>query len=63
MKCPKCGAKTYVTKSIEKKSFVVRRRKCNRCNRSFKTREMQDSDWMYKEILKDIKHQLDEIKL
>jgi len=63
MKCPNCGSKTYVTKSIEKKDFVVRYRKCKKCGKSIRTREMKDSDWMYKEILKKIKEHLDEVKL
>jgi len=63
MNCPNCGGKTYVTNSFDKKDFVVRYRRCKRCNKTFKTREMKDSDWVYKEILKKLKKQLDEVKL
>jgi len=63
MKCPKCGGKTYVTNSFEKNEFTVRYRKCKKCNNSFKTREMKDSDWVYKEVLREIKRKLNEVKL
>lgn len=61
--CPKCRGKTFVTRSIEKNDFVVRYRKCNECGRTFKTREMTSGDWMYKEILRRIKTELDGVDL
>ena len=63
MICPKCGGKTYVTNSFEKKEFVARYRKCKVCGNSFKTREMKDSDWVYKEIVKKIKQDLEKINI
>jgi len=55
MECPKCGGKTYVTNSIEKKEFVIRYRTCRKCKKKFKTKEMTYDSWNYKSIVKDIK--------
>jgi len=61
MKCPYCGGKTYVTTSYEKNEFVVRYRKCRKCNKTTKTRELTDSDWIYKNVVKQLKDILDNV--
>ncbi len=63
MKCPKCMGKTSVNKTIIKNDFVIRFRKCNRCNYKFKSKEIEHIvGWDYKQIVLDIKHMLKDIK-
>jgi len=63
MLCPKCGGKTYVTNSIEKKDFVMRYRKCKKCKKTFKTKEMFSNEWIALQVLKSIKKQLNDMEL
>jgi len=57
MECPKCGSKTYVSNSIDKKYFVKRYRVCTakRCKFRFTTTEIPESDWRYKNIVLKIR--------
>jgi transcriptional regulator NrdR family protein len=61
MKCPKCKGKTFVTSTIEKSNFVARYRKCTSCTKTFRTKELMDSYWNYKEVLKEIKYIIDKV--
>jgi len=60
--CPKCQSRTSVNKTIIKRDFVVRFRKCNKCNYKFKTKELATTGWDYKQIVLDIKDMLKNIK-
>ena len=63
MICPKCMGKTSVNKTIIKNDFVLRFRKCNRCNFKFKSKEVEVSGgWDYKQVVLDIKRMLKDIK-
>jgi hypothetical protein len=62
--CPKCGNNTRIIKTIDKKNFVVRYRKCTnkRCNNKFNTKEITFTEWNYKRTLEKIKDILREVK-
>ena len=64
MECPRCGAKTYVTKSIAKRHFVKRYRVCSkkRCKWRFTTTELISSDWDYERILKKVYELVKDVK-
>lgn len=64
MDCPKCGARTYVNQTFNKKYKVTRIRKCSnkKCNKSFKTVEMESTGWEYKAIVNKIKLLIKDVK-
>lgn len=41
MKCPICGGNTRVAESFKEKYQIVRRRKCQKCEQSIYTREIE----------------------
>jgi len=63
MYCPKCNSKSSVKKTIFKKDFTVRYRRClnNKCGHRFKTTETIATGWDYKSICRKIKEQLREV--
>lgn len=56
MNCPVCGHKSCVLRTIFKKDFTVRYRKClnKKCKHRFKTMEQEATGWIYKTIVKKI---------
>ncbi len=64
MRCPKCGEKSKVTKTIYKKEFTIRYRTCNnnKCKNRFKTMEQISTDWVYKSIVMRMKDMLKDVK-
>ena len=63
MQCPKCFSKTIVLKTIHKRDFTVRYRKCVKCNFKFTTKEDISSNWNYKAIVREIKKLLENIEV
>ena len=65
MQCPKCGSRSVVLKTIHKKDFTVRYRKCisRSCNYRFTTKEEISSNWNFKSIVKEIKRLVDNIDI
>lgn len=64
IKCPRCYTRTLVEKTIDKSDFVIRFRKCTnkKCAYKFRTKELESSDWQYKNIVKQIKDMLREVR-
>jgi len=62
MKCPKCGARTQIKKTINKRFKTFRDRQCKKCGFKFETVEMVATDWNYKAVVKNIKKILDDIE-
>ena len=64
IKCPKCDSKSRVLKTIFKRGFTMRFRKCNnkKCGFKFKSKETIDLGWDYKSICKKLKDELREVK-
>ena len=64
MKCPKCGSRTYVVKTMMKKDFTIRIRKCTKrsCGYKFETIEQLSTGWDYKNIIKNIKEMIKDVK-
>lgn len=63
--CHECGRKTEVTDSRISKGLIRRRRYCGKCNISFTTKEITDSEYTllkrYKRAILNLKKGLKEI--
>jgi ssDNA-binding Zn-finger/Zn-ribbon topoisomerase 1 len=62
LNCPKCGRKLKVTRTIRKKDFDIRYRKCPKCKKTYKTKEMMyDHGWNYKAIIDKIQDLVEDV--
>ena len=62
MRCPKCGGKSRVLNTTEKREFTTRYRECNKCHKKFSSRETYSDGINYKGLLKKIKELVKEVK-
>jgi len=63
MRCQRCNGDTQVIRTINKKHFILRYRKCKKCGLIKRTKEMYDSGWDYKNVIKEIKKIVDEVHI
>ena len=64
IRCPKCSSKTLVDKTIYKRDFTIRYRKClnKKCGLRFKSIEQVSKGWDYKKIVMKIKELVKDVE-
>jgi len=64
MNCPKCGSRSHITKTFDKRDKVIRNRRCNdkECKFKFTTTELISYGWEYRSIVKKVKELVRDVK-